>query len=302
MNLVLFSRFCWVLGGVGPAACLGMTKEAPRPSSAKKGRRSRSPSPDGGKRKKKGKKKKKRPRSHSPKRTSPQAYATTSRLHRQSTHSYTKKISSPLMARPTSPKFWPEVAPTGSAAAHSPKPKPKPKEKAEQLARKYVVDEDVLASSLASTHLSHKPISASVRVFGRFCPLKGEDAGWAMDAEQQQLEVAGRAREGGGPSTSEASAFRCKLDAIFDEEATQQTVFETAMLEGCQSVISGYNCTFFCYGQTGTGKTYTMFGPDEIDGPEQQGCAPRAFYTLWQRVQQVREAAFEADVTCSSRM
>jgi hypothetical protein len=34
-----------------------------------------------------------------------------------------------------------------------------------------------------------------------------------------------------------------------------------------QDVCKGYNGTIFAYGQTGTGKTYTMLGPEDPDRP-----------------------------------
>lgn len=34
-------------------------------------------------------------------------------------------------------------------------------------------------------------------------------------------------------------------------------------------VLEGYNCTIFCYGQTGTGKTYTMEGAAAKDDDKQ---------------------------------
>jgi len=61
------------------------------------------------------------------------------------------------------------------------------------------------------------------------------------------------------------------FDAVFDPEATQEEVFEyTKPL--IQSGIDGYNVCIFAYGQTGTGKTYTIQGTQT-----QPGIAPRGF-------------------------
>jgi hypothetical protein len=35
-----------------------------------------------------------------------------------------------------------------------------------------------------------------------------------------------------------------------------------------EQVLTGYNCTIFCYGQTGTGKTFTMEGPPVKENQE----------------------------------
>ena len=47
------------------------------------------------------------------------------------------------------------------------------------------------------------------------------------------------------------------FDRIFTQNSTQKQVFDeiSPLIE---SVLSGYNCCVFAYGQTGTGKTYTM--------------------------------------------
>jgi Cdc6-like AAA superfamily ATPase len=38
----------------------------------------------------------------------------------------------------------------------------------------------------------------------------------------------------------------------------QESVFEETALPILESVLEGYNGTIFAYGQTGTGKTFTM--------------------------------------------
>ncbi|KAH9605111.1 hypothetical protein KSS87_019846 [Heliosperma pusillum] len=56
-----------------------------------------------------------------------------------------------------------------------------------------------------------------------------------------------------------------KFDAVFNPQADQATVFEdTAPF--ATSVLDGYNVCIFAYGQTGTGKTFTMEGTEEDRG------------------------------------
>eukprot|EP00948_MAST-09A_sp_MAST-9A-sp1_P002281 g2281.t1 len=50
------------------------------------------------------------------------------------------------------------------------------------------------------------------------------------------------------------------FDHVFDENTDQPTVYDTVVSPIVQEVLKGYNCTVFAYGQTGTGKTYTMEG------------------------------------------
>lgn len=45
------------------------------------------------------------------------------------------------------------------------------------------------------------------------------------------------------------------FDHVFGPEADQGMVYQSAVGPVLQEVLSGYNCTVFAYGQTGTGKT-----------------------------------------------
>ncbi|KAL3277393.1 hypothetical protein HHI36_012742 [Cryptolaemus montrouzieri] len=48
------------------------------------------------------------------------------------------------------------------------------------------------------------------------------------------------------------------FDKIFTEESSQEDIYNGSVKPLVQRVKEGYNCTIFAYGQTGTGKTYTM--------------------------------------------
>lgn len=69
------------------------------------------------------------------------------------------------------------------------------------------------------------------------------------------------------------------FDNVFGKESNQQKIFETVAKPIVDSLLKGFNCTIFAYGQTGTGKTYTM---DGIEGqPAKIGIIPRSFNQIF---------------------
>jgi hypothetical protein len=54
------------------------------------------------------------------------------------------------------------------------------------------------------------------------------------------------------------------FDQVFDWNSTQQDVYDKVCRPIVDSVLEGFNGTIFAYGQTGTGKTYTMEGPKQL--------------------------------------
>lgn len=50
------------------------------------------------------------------------------------------------------------------------------------------------------------------------------------------------------------------FDRVFDMFSRQSEVYAYVCQPMIKEVLMGYNCTVFAYGQTGTGKTYTMEG------------------------------------------
>jgi Cdc6-like AAA superfamily ATPase len=47
---------------------------------------------------------------------------------------------------------------------------------------------------------------------------------------------------------------------VFGPTARQRDLYDQAIIPIVNEVLEGFNCTIFAYGQTGTGKTYTMEG------------------------------------------
>lgn len=47
---------------------------------------------------------------------------------------------------------------------------------------------------------------------------------------------------------------------VFGPSAKQKDLYDQAVVPIVREVLEGFNCTIFAYGQTGTGKTYTMEG------------------------------------------
>ena len=70
------------------------------------------------------------------------------------------------------------------------------------------------------------------------------------------------------------------FDGVFAPDCTQQLVYDRAALPIIESVMQGFNGTVFAYGQTSSGKTYTMTGPSL--SPEHMGIIPRMINTLFE--------------------
>ncbi|XP_062380406.1 kinesin-like protein KIF3A isoform X1 [Sardina pilchardus] len=65
------------------------------------------------------------------------------------------------------------------------------------------------------------------------------------------------------------------FDTVFSPESKQLDVYNLTARPIVDSVLEGYNGTIFAYGQTGTGKTFTMEGVRAV--PELRGIIPNSF-------------------------
>ncbi|KAJ3559108.1 hypothetical protein NM688_g534 [Phlebia brevispora] len=80
------------------------------------------------------------------------------------------------------------------------------------------------------------------------------------------------------------------FDVVFGPEADQSMIYQDVVSPMLDEIMKGYNCTLFAYGQTGTGKTYTMQGdlePTPMGNPSADaGMIPRVLFRLFSRLEE----------------
>lgn len=80
------------------------------------------------------------------------------------------------------------------------------------------------------------------------------------------------------------------FDSVFDWNSTQEELYTKMVRPLIESVLNGFNATIFAYGQTGTGKTYTMEGYRDEKLPlcdqVNRGIIPRTFEQIFQTIEQ----------------
>ncbi|KAM7395079.1 hypothetical protein PAMA_006704 [Pampus argenteus] len=124
--------------------------------------------------------------------------------------------------------------------------------------------------------MSKNKSSESVKVVVRCRPLnrKEESNGPAGCIVQMDLRL-GQVilRNPRAPPSEPQKTFT--FDAVYDANSKQRDLYDESVRPLIDSVLAGFNGTIFAYGQTGTGKTYTMQGA-WLD-PEKRGVIPNAF-------------------------
>jgi Cdc6-like AAA superfamily ATPase len=78
---------------------------------------------------------------------------------------------------------------------------------------------------------------------------------------------------------------RFTFDYVFDMDSSQQEVYETTAKPAVISILQGYNSTIFAYGQTGTGKTFTMEGFTYNSTDSQRGIIPRSIEEIFNYIE-----------------
>ncbi|XP_020180437.1 kinesin-like protein KIN-5B isoform X3 [Aegilops tauschii subsp. strangulata] len=89
------------------------------------------------------------------------------------------------------------------------------------------------------------------------------------------------------------------FDTVFGPKSQQRAIYDHAVAPIVDDVLEGYNCTVFAFGQTGTGKTYTMEGEmmQQVgELPTSAGVMPRAVRHIFD-ILEAQKADYSMKVT-----
>ena len=190
------------------------------------------------------------------------------------------------------------INPVNSLKAILDNNKNRPKTIKEEKTNKNIIENSSLKTLSLLNHLpsNHNNHSSNIRVFIRIRPLNevekdlisnniGKDCIKYIDNLKDNpnghfhktLEI-----ENG------SSLNPYTFDTIFDSETNQNEIYDLVGKEIVNDVLSGYNGTIFAYGQSGSGKTFTMYGNDIYDN-NNRGIIPRLINDIFNFVENADE-------------
>ncbi|KAF4716518.1 hypothetical protein FOZ62_005355 [Perkinsus olseni] len=112
--------------------------------------------------------------------------------------------------------------------------------------------------------------SECVRVFVRVRPRSLKEKSGPTGPDVVAVDAGAKTVAVGDPSNAQSeSSAMYTFDGVFGPTSTQEEVFSAVGSQVASACLEGYNGSIYVYGQTGTGKTFTMLGPPRGRGNDQ---------------------------------
>lgn len=128
--------------------------------------------------------------------------------------------------------------------------------------------------------VSNTPQSMSIQVVVRLRPITNNDRNKpGKDSSEPAVTTSMTSNTVILPSLSN----RFFYDYVFDDSVSQSSVYSKSVLSMVSSFLEGFNITILAYGQTSSGKTYTM-GTSGMTNSDSDGIIPRAIKTIFDTV------------------
>lgn len=124
----------------------------------------------------------------------------------------------------------------------------------------------------------------NIRVICRFRPQNDREKQEALRATADHDVSIELTKQTATIVNGKANKSVFTLDHILPSATTQEEVYEAAAKPTVIDLLKGYNGTIFAYGQTGAGKSFTMFGPDIESQPKLRGIIPRSIGLIFDSI------------------
>ncbi|KAF9285957.1 hypothetical protein BGZ68_003347 [Mortierella alpina] len=146
-----------------------------------------------------------------------------------------------------------------------------------------VAEENSMASSMVSRAAENITVAVRVRPFSvaELRVAGGPTEVWAVQEDSRRIRYA---------DDYSMRERRAAIDYTYDHALTgsdNELIYSTSVKNLVQSAMEGYNGTVFAYGQTSSGKTYTMSGTEK-----QPGITPRAVEDVFKYIRENSEREF----------
>ncbi|XP_059614251.1 chromosome-associated kinesin KIF4A [Phlebotomus argentipes] len=86
---------------------------------------------------------------------------------------------------------------------------------------------------------------------------------------------------------------------VFMPEDDQPTIYNEAVRDMIDKIFEGYNVTILAYGQTSSGKTYTMGTTYSGEDDSSCGIIPRAMSDIFQQIEELKKRGYTFTVACT---
>lgn len=136
-------------------------------------------------------------------------------------------------------------------------------------------------------------------------PSPPKDASVAMDSSDARCSILAVNEDTASvlAMTRQSGLREFVFDQVFKEASRQSDVYERTARRLVMEFLNGRSASIICYGQTASGKTFTMFGPPGCavarDESNLQGVVPRACAEVLNAIQRWRARGSEARLAVS---
>ncbi|XP_028848308.1 kinesin-like protein KIF6 isoform X2 [Denticeps clupeoides] len=138
-------------------------------------------------------------------------------------------------------------------------------------------------------------VKQTIQIFARVKPTTKGGAVYSVEDDGSCLGFVVPKDLADGFINNKRESYKFRFQKIFDQSAKQEELFDTVAKPVADSVLAGYNGTIFAYGQTASGKTFTITGGAERYSD--RGIIPRTLSYLYQHFSQDSTMAYTIHIS-----